>query len=154
VKGTEQIRDRDERPVATAGITLFPRIGEHPGFTLWRVSLALVAVMFALAAFQVQGLSAWVGVTAATAWCVTWTRAWTAAAAGVEAWAVQTGFGVHRYGELTFTRSDLVHLAAVVAVTLLVATITGGSPGAVTTGSCRQDGVVPSRRREGPGSGR
>lgn len=148
MKGTEQkqIRDRDERPAATAGITLFPRIGEHPGFTLWRVSLALVAVMLVLAAFQVQGLFAWVGVAAVTSWCVTWTPAWTATAAGAEAWAIQTGFGVHRNGVLTFTRPDLVHLAAVVAVTLLVAT--------VTRRIAQRIAGVPSRRREGQGAGR
>lgn len=109
---------------ARSGIAALPRHGEHPGFTLWRVSLALVAAMFALAVVRVHGPAAWVVLTVLVGWCVTWAHPVTAAAAGIETWAVQTGFGVHRYGELSFGRDDLLRLALVVVALLAVAVVT------------------------------
>jgi hypothetical protein len=107
-----------------SGIAALPRRGEHPGFTLWRVSLALVAAMFVLAVVRVHGPAAWVVLTVLAGWCITWAHPLTAVAAGVETWSIQTGFGVHRYGELSFAGPDLVRLALVVAALLVVAVVT------------------------------
>lgn len=123
-------------------MTLLPQPGEHPGFTLWRLSLALVGLLVAMAAFGVRGTAVWATVTVVAAWCVTWSRPWTAVAAGAEVWALETSFGDHRHGELTFARSDLVHLAVLLGVTVLVAAVT------------RRAGARSSRSRERPGGGR
>jgi hypothetical protein len=109
---------------AGSGIALLPRLGEHPGFTLWRVSLVLIAGMFGLALTHVQGPVAWTVLTVLVCWCITWAHPLTAVAAGAETWAVETGFGVHRFGELSFSREDLARLAAVVSVVVLVAIVT------------------------------
>jgi hypothetical protein len=103
---------------------LLPRIGEHPGFTLCRASVALVGLLFVLAVVGLRGTFAWVGVLAVLAWCVTWTHPWTAAAAGAEGWALETGFGVNGHAELTFHPSDLRHLAIVVAFAVIAAVLT------------------------------
>lgn len=117
------------------GAGLLPRVGEHPGFTLARVSVALVAAMFGLALTRVEGLVAWAFLTVVVCWCVTWAHPWTALAAATQTWAVQTGFGVHRYGELTFGRGDLTRLGAVVVATVLVSVLTR-----------RVHGIQPSAR--------
>jgi hypothetical protein len=111
-------------PPRGSGISLLPRVGEHPGFTLWRVSIVLVAAMLGLAFAHVQGWVAWTVLTVLVGWCVTWAHPWTALAAGAETWLVETGFGVHGHGELTFAREDLTRLMVVVAVTVLVAVVT------------------------------
>jgi hypothetical protein len=116
-----------EAPVGSdmgSGIRMLPQDGEHPGFTLWRVSLVLVAAMFVLAVVRVHGPAAWVVLTVLVGWCITWAHPLTAVAAGVETWAVQTGFGVHRFGELSFGRDDLLRLVLVLTALLAVAVVT------------------------------
>lgn len=115
-----------------SGIRMLPQDGEHPGFTLWRVSLALVAAMFVLAVVRVHGPAAWAVLTVLVGWCITWSHPLTAVAAGIETWAVETGFGVHRYGELSFGRDDLVRLALIVVALLAVAVVTRRLSGRAT----------------------
>jgi hypothetical protein len=143
-----------ERRSGPGGCTLLPRVGEHPGFTLWRVSLVLVAAMFALAVARVHGLAAWAVLTALVCWCVTWVHAWTALAAAVETWLVETGFGVHRYGELTFGRSDLIRLATVVGLVLCSAVLTRRLNASRQLTSQSVPGGPVSRRRERLGNDR
>lgn len=111
------------QPADGCGVTVLPQVGEHPGFVLWRVSLVLVVAMFVLALADVRDLAAWTVLTVAVSWCVTWAHPWTAAAAAVETWLVETGFGVHRFGTLTFSSSDLLHLAAVLGAVVTVAVV-------------------------------
>lgn len=142
------------------GAGLLPRVGEYPGFTLARVSVVLVAGMFGLALTRVGGLPAWAILTVLVCWCITWAHPWTALAAATEAWAVQTGFGVHRYGELTFGRGDLTRLGAVVAATVLVSLLTrrGSDPQRAVSAGRSPTNAPPtntsSASRRPPGSPR
>jgi len=103
---------------------VLPRVGEHPGFTLTRVSLVLVAALFGLAVVRLPGAVGWVVLVILVGWCITWAHPLTALAAAAETWALGTGFAVHRYGELTFTWPDLGRLLAVSAALLLVCALT------------------------------
>ena len=128
------------------GAGLLPRVGEYPGFTLARVSLVLVAGMFALALTRTGGLPAWAVVTVLVCWCVTWAHPWTALAAAAETWAVQTGFGVHHYGELTFARGDVTRLGAVVAATVLASVLTRRVHRFQPSAGARRSPTMPSPR--------
>jgi hypothetical protein len=123
VNDSDEAPDGQGRVADGCGATVLPRVGEHPGFTLWRVSLGLVLTMCVLGFARVHGLVAWAVLTVVVAWCVTWAHLWTATAAAVETWLVETGFGVHRDGVLTFARSDLMRLGAVLAVVVTVAVV-------------------------------
>ena len=105
------------------GFSWFPRMGEHPGFTLWRASLAVVAAMVCLAVLHVGGAPAWAAVTVVTGWAVTWARPVVAALAAGFTWTLETGFAVHHHGELSATAGDLRHLLGVCAVVVAVAVV-------------------------------
>ncbi|HET9657782.1 MAG TPA: hypothetical protein VFP72_20690 [Kineosporiaceae bacterium] len=98
-----------------------PLPGEDPGFTLARAFALVCAAVAVLDLLRVTGPPSWAAVALVVAACVTGARPVAAAGAGAISWALQTGFGVHRFALLTFSAADLGRLAALVTLGVLVA---------------------------------
>jgi hypothetical protein len=113
-------------PARDAGsIPWWPLPAEHPGFTLARAFVVTVLLVWLLPLLGIRDLQAWTAIGLAIAWCVTDASVPAAAAAGAIGWAMQTGFGIHRFGELSFSGVDLHHLGAIVVAAAAVAILAG-----------------------------
>jgi hypothetical protein len=109
--------------------SLIPHRDEPAGFTLIRLALLLILMIFAARFLNAPTAAAWAVVAVVTVWGLASSAFWATPFAGSGmSWLLATGFLTHRTGDLSFTASDRNHLSVLMLAALVALLIHAVTP--------------------------